>query len=84
MEKFQPAPLRSLLYLKVWKSCCSFCSAWCHIARLPQRQQIVYALVLLHNTSSYSGFFLHTLFTANKLRKEIYSPESQARSARRP
>lgn len=32
------------------------------------------------------GFFfvLHTLFAANKLRKEIYSPEWRARSARRP
>lgn len=86
--KFSVSPVRSLLYLLVCKSYCSaFCSGWCHIARLFQRWQIVYALLLLHNTSSYSGlgwFFLPTLFAANKLRKEIYSPEWQARSAGRP
>lgn len=68
------------------------CSLWWLVSRctLLQGQQIAYALVLLHNNSSYSGlgcmrgFFLHTLFAANKLRKEIYSLEWGVRSVRRP
>lgn len=66
MENFQPALLRSLLYLQVWKSCCSaFCCGWCHIAPLLQRQQIAYAFLLLHKTNSHSvglGLFVFWVF----------------------
>lgn len=69
----------------LWESCC--CSFGLVSARLYQRQQIAYALLLLHNTSSHSGsealyvcVYIHSLLAANKLRKEIYSPELQVRS----